>query len=298
MVADVDLKELMTAVKERLTTKTEARTAYTYWRALLQFDFKEKPTLAVLIARTGEWKRAGLSNGTIAHRYCAVKWVLKNFPREFDPIDVQEMLTFMEGVTPDVREMDFATLEEAETVIRKAPPREALAIGMAYYGGLRLGEIAQSKVTDWTVDKTTGRLSLLIPSPPKARTKTGRERRIPVMPQLEELFETYVKGDRRRRLETTGLETDVLLLPNQGQKATGLSRRALYEAIVTVCKQCGYGHLHPHAFRHGLATILATKTNDIKLIKEVLGHRNVQSTLRYIHKAQAEIADSMASVFK
>ena len=283
--------ELMQAVKERLTTKTEARTAYTYWRALLQFDFADKPTLGELIARTGEWKRAGLSNGTIAHRYCAVKWVLKNFPREFDPIDV------MEGVTPEVREMDCATREEAELVIRKAAPREALAIGMAYYGGLRLGEIAQSKLSHWTVDKTTGRLSLLIPSPPTARTKTGHERRIPVMDQLATLFKRYVEGDRRARLEKLGLETDDLLLTNQGSKAKGISRRALYEAMIQACDACGFGHLHPHAFRHGLATILAKKTNDIKLIKEVLGHRNVQSTLRYIHMAQAEIADSMATAF-
>lgn len=290
--------ELMVAVVERLSAKTEARTAYTYERALWQFEFEGKPTLDVLIDRTRRWKARGLSNGTIAHRYCAVKWVLKNFPREFDPIDVREMLTFMEGVTPDVREMDCATRAEAEDIIRNAPAREALAIGMAYYGGLRLGEIAQSRLSDWTFDKTTERLSLLIPSPPTARTKTGRERRIPVMPQLATLFERYVNGDRRRRLESTGLETDALLLTSLGQKVIGISRRALYEGIVKACKACGYEHLHPHAFRHGLATILAAKTNDIKLIKEVLGHRNVQSTLRYIHKAQDEIADSMATAFK
>ena len=288
--------EMMPAIKQRLDVKTEARTAYTYWRALAQFEFKDKPDLETLIERTEHWLKAGLSNGTIAHRYCAVKWVLKNFPREFDAVDVREMQTFMEGITPDVKEMEYATREEAELVIKKSPQREALAIGMAYYGGFRLSEIARSKVSDWTVDKTTKRLSLLVPTTPTERTKTGRARRVPVMAQLEELFQAYMKGERRLRLEKTGVETDALLLTNRG--ANPISNRQLYEAIVKECKKSGLDHLHPHAFRHGLATILAKKTGDIKLIKEVLGHRNVQSTMRYIHLAQEEIADSMKSVFE
>ena len=292
----MDWHELMQAAKARLYAKTEERTAYTYWRALLRFEFDGKPTVEELQERTRKWKEAGISNATLAHHYCAVKWILKNFPREFDPIDVREMLTFMEGVNPDIREMRYATREEAEKVIANARPREALAIGMAYYGGLRLGEIVQSKLSHWSIDKTTGMLSLLIPSPPTARTKTGRERRIPVMAQLATLFNAYVHGERQARLSSTGTDTDSLLLTYQGTPE-GISKRRLYESIVRACKACGLEHLHPHAFRHGLATILAKKTNDIKLIKEVLGHRNVQTTMRYIHLAQEEIADSMQTVF-
>ena len=276
--------ELLKAVKARLYAKTEERTAYTYWRAILQFDFDDKPTIDALIDRTQMWKEEGISNSTIAHHYCAVKWIFKNFPREFDPIDVREMLTFMQGISPEVREMRYATRAEAEKVIAKARPREALAIGMAYYGGLRLGEIVQSKISHWSIDKSTGKLSLLIPSPPQARTKTGRERRIPVMAQLAKLFYTYVQGERHDRLLSTSTDTDALLLTYQGTPE-GISKRRLYESIVRECKANGLNHLHPHAFRHGLATILAKKTNDIKLVKEVLGHRNVQSTLRYIHLA-------------
>ena len=292
----MEWSKMLPLVKARLDAKTEERTAYTYWRALLLFNFVDKPNLDELIEQTREWKATGISNATIAHHFCAVKWVLKNFPREFDPLDVREMLTFMEGITPDDREMHFATREEAERAISMAPPREALAIGMAYYGGLRLGEIARSKITDWTFDKSTGKLSLLVPSPPTARTKTGRERRVPVMDQLAKLFEAYVKGDRKKRLEATGVKTKALLLTYRGCKP--ISNRSLYEAIVQTCKACGLGHLHPHAFRHGLATILARKTNDIKLIQSVLGHKNVSSTMKYIHMAQDEIADSMQSVFE
>ena len=288
--------ELLKAVKARLYAKMEERTAYTYWRAILLFNFADKPTVDDLLERTQAWKAAGISNSTIAHHYCAVKWILKNFPREFDPLDVREMLTFMAGITPDEREMHYATREEAEKVIANARPREALAIGMAYYGGLRLGEIVQSKVSHWSYKTETGKLSLLIPSPPTARTKTGRERRVPVMAQLEELFNAYVHGERHARLVLTGIDTDDLLLTYQGTPE-GVSKRRLYESIVRECKANGLEHLHPHAFRHGLATILAKKTNDIKLIQSVLGHKNVSSTMKYIHLAQEEIADSMQTVF-
>ena len=285
-------------IKTLLDTKTQGATAYDYWRAIQRFEFQRAPDLEWLVFKTAQWKKAGIGNATIAQRYAAVKWILKHFPREFEPIDVREMLTYMSGIKPDEHEMEVATPEEAEHIISVSAPREALAIGMAYYGGLRLGEIAKSKLSHWQTDDSTGGLSLVIPSDTGIgeRTKTGRTRRIPVLPQLESLFYAYVDGERAERIASSGIDTDDLLLTQRGRVA-GITKRRLGGLIEEACHACGYSHLHPHAFRHGLATILARKTKDIKLIQSVLGHKNVSSTMRYIHMTQKEIADSMQAAF-
>ena len=290
-------QEMTDKIKILLDAKTNGATAYDYWRALSQFDFKDKPDLQHIVECTLAWRQLGISNSTILHRYAAVKWIFKHFPREFDPIDVQEMVLFMSGVKKDEREMVFATREEAEFIISRADARVALIIGMAYYAGLRLGEIAQSKVSHWQKDSTTGSLSLLVPSGDGERTKNGKTRRIPVLPQLAALFHTYIKTVRRKQLKAfPDTRIDALFLNNRKQIGA-ITKRRLGMLIENACVECGLPHLHPHSFRHGLATKLARETGDIKLVKEVLGHRSIQSTLRYIHLSQKEIADNMQAAF-
>ena len=55
-------EELLKAVKARLYAKMEERTAYTYWRAILLFNFADKPTVDDLLERTQAWKAAGIES--------------------------------------------------------------------------------------------------------------------------------------------------------------------------------------------------------------------------------------------
>ena len=48
-----------------------------------------------------------------------------------------------------------------------------------------------------------------------------------------------------------------------------------------------------HDLRHFFATNLYNRHKDILLVKEALGHKTLESTLRYSHKTEAEIASAM-----
>ncbi|MGE4456299.1 MAG: tyrosine-type recombinase/integrase, partial [Arcobacteraceae bacterium] len=54
-------------------------------------------------------------------------------------------------------------------------------------------------------------------------------------------------------------------------------------------------HMGPHLLRHSFATLLYTKTNDLLLVSEVLGHSNMSITMLYTHidtmKKWIEIAE-------
>ncbi len=61
------------------------------------------------------------------------------------------------------------------------------------------------------------------------------------------------------------------------------------------CKKAGITkRVHPHLFRHSLATILHKEGGqDIKTIKEVLGHKDIKSTDGYIHADEEEIEQAL-----
>lgn len=52
-------------------------------------------------------------------------------------------------------------------------------------------------------------------------------------------------------------------------------------------------NIHPHLFRHTYATQLYTATRDIGLVQIVLGHKNIKSTMVYIHIADEIVKEGM-----
>jgi len=47
--------------------------------------------------------------------------------------------------------------------------------------------------------------------------------------------------------------------------------------------------LHAHMFRHTLASILLEHGADIKSVMEILGHRNLETTERYLHMRKEHV---------
>jgi type 1 fimbriae regulatory protein FimB len=46
-------------------------------------------------------------------------------------------------------------------------------------------------------------------------------------------------------------------------------------------------HVHPHMLRHSCGYALANRGHDTRLIRDYLGHKNVQHTVRYTRTAAA-----------
>lgn len=50
--------------------------------------------------------------------------------------------------------------------------------------------------------------------------------------------------------------------------------------------------IHPHTFRHGFATALLENGADPRTVQEMLGHENLQTTMRYMHVTDKRMEDS------
>jgi len=64
-----------------------------------------------------------------------------------------------------------------------------------------------------------------------------------------------------------------------------------YRKIMNVDK------LHAHMFRHTLASIMLENGSDIKSVQEILGHKNLETTQRYIHSKKDHVKKTFFSNF-
>lgn len=51
-------------------------------------------------------------------------------------------------------------------------------------------------------------------------------------------------------------------------------------------------NVHPHRFRHTMASNLAERGMQVHEIQQILGHSNVNTTMRYVHTSRAAIQSS------
>jgi integrase len=82
-----------------------------------------------------------------------------------------------------------------------------------------------------------------------------------------------------------------------GRLGNRLDTRRLYELHCRALKKAGLEHIRFHDLRHTFATLLLEKGEDIKTIQELLGHKDISTTLNtYAHVTQKMKAASAVRV--
>ena len=67
-------------------------------------------------------------------------------------------------------------------------------------------------------------------------------------------------------------------------RSTKLSRMGIWKILDRYVKEAGITKdVHPHTFRHSFATNLLERGYDIRTIQELLGHKEVKTTMIYTH---------------
>jgi site-specific recombinase XerD len=64
-----------------------------------------------------------------------------------------------------------------------------------------------------------------------------------------------------------------------------LTRQAVNYIVAQAGKRAGLGHVHPHMLRHSCGYYLSNEGQDLRLIQDYLGHREVRHTARYTRVA-------------
>ena len=149
--------------------------------------------------------------------------------------------------------------------------RDRAILEVLYGTGLRASELAHLVVGDYNAI-----VGVLL-----ATGKGGRQRIVPLGRPGRDAVHAYL-ADLRPRLARfeDGRDRDRIFLSNNGRP---LERVAVWQIVRRAAARAGLKDVHPHVLRHSFATHLLAGGADLRVVQELLGHRDIATTQIYTH---------------
>lgn len=142
-------------------------------------------------------------------------------------------------------------------------------IALLYSSGLRIGELLNLKIHDIYSDRMVIHIR---------QAKGGKDRIVPLSENALSLLRDYYKEQHPIKFLFEG-KPSVKYSPTSVRAV--LKRAALKAKVIKP--------FTPHDLRHSYASHLLESGVDIRIIKELLGHTSIQTTLIYTHVADTTI---------
>ena len=139
---------------------------------------------------------------------------------------------------------------------------------LALQTGLRFGELIALRWQDIDFGKKTLTVNRNIVRGKEGSPKSNKTRTIPLTPGI-----LYMLIEKDKCCEFIFHDSNKNPL-NYGN---------CYHHLHKVCKAAGLRIISWHTLRHSFASQLASKNNSIVAIKELLGHSDLKTTMRYSH---------------
>jgi integrase/recombinase XerC len=149
--------------------------------------------------------------------------------------------------------------------------RDRAMLELFYSAGIRLSELTGLNIAD--CDFSGGLI--------KVRGKGRKERIVPVGTPAFEAVGAYLKrrGELAGKSPQTGMGEPLFL----SSRGTRMNPRGVARVVERVVRASGIGRkISPHALRHTFATHLLDAGADLRSIQEMLGHRSLSTTQKYM----------------
>lgn len=174
------------------------------------------------------------------------------------------------------------TKEELSAFFNACDNLKYKMIFMLIYGsGLRIGEVANLRIED--IDSKKMRIFV--------RDGKGRKQRYTILPKKSlEMLREYYKQEKPKHKE------GYLFLNREGNQIKVERMRVYFRRYRRKAKI--NEKFVVHSLRHSFATNLIENGATLLQVKELLGHRNIRSTMEYVHVANIDLGlDSPLDVF-
>jgi integrase/recombinase XerD len=177
---------------------------------------------------------------------------------------------------PPMRQRVIARLSrtEEERLIAQAyrmPGVRGLLIKTLFQTGARVSEFVYLQVPDVYFDEQM----LLI-----THAKGGKQRYVPLLPDLTHELRTYLRDRTTGPLFTT-------------RRHTAYSPRRIQQLVQETAALAGITkRVHPHLLRHSVATTLLERGMPLEQIQQFLGHARLETTQIYAESTTAMIKES------
>lgn len=152
-----------------------------------------------------------------------------------------------------------------------------------YSCGLRVSELCSLKRNDVHLSE-----KIL-----KVTGKGDKERIIPIVDACVQQMELYLNLVRKSWQKKT--------LPNFfiNQYGRVLTRQYVHNLIKKKCEECNLNpNLSAHSFRHSFASHLLDGNADLRIVQELLGHSDIQTTQIYTHIQNKRLVNAYDNAFQ
>ncbi len=158
--------------------------------------------------------------------------------------------------------------------------RDVALLELLYASGLRASEAAE--LVRNQINFTLG-VSRVI-------GKGNKERIVPVGKPALSALQRYL-AELRPKLVRDDKPTDNVFLSRTGGP---LTRIVIWQVVKRHAKRAGLTGVYPHMLRHSFATHLLSGGADLRVVQELLGHSNIQTTQIYTHVDRTRLKEVMA----
>lgn len=252
---------------------------YTLQGHLVPF-FGETPIDKIDTLRVEQYKAKkiskGLANKTINNHLIVLGTCLRAAQEWFG---LSKIPTIKKLKAPP-QKFDFLSQEESNLLLAHSNGVWREIILTALKTGLRRGELKALDWSDinWSNKMLTVRRSWSEPKKALDTPKSNRERHILL---TDELYKMLL-GRKKAAGFVFTYDKDRLL-----------NTERMNHEIRKACKRAGIREITCHILRHTFASHLAMAGAPLKAIQELMGHANIQTTMRYVHLAPSSLKDTI-----
>lgn len=149
-----------------------------------------------------------------------------------------------------------------------------------FFTGLRLNEVQELKIIDIKNLLQNGNVKIDI-------SKTSTQRKLYLtnsfQKELLKLFDLKNEDDENR----------IISKGSNKNKKTSINKIVFIQQVNKTIKEILGEGFSSHSFRQGLITEMGSKSINIKIISQFVGHKNISTTMGYIKPTDEQIRDAL-----
>lgn len=230
----------------------------------------------------GDLRQQKIGTSSILRKISTLRMFLRYLivEKEIDVISIPRAF----GPKAERRLPNFLTVDEMELLL-KAPDvstiiglRDRSILETLYATGMRVSELTSLNVESLDLESSEIRVW----------GKGSKERVVLMGKKAIEALRVYLTDARPLLLWRT--RTPALFLNRFGER---IATRRIQYLVERYAREAGLQmRIHPHMFRHSMATHLLDGGADLRVIQELLGHVSVATTEIYTHVSMAQLRHS------
>ena len=163
---------------------------------------------------------------------------------------------------------------------RKFAARDRAMMLLTHWGGMRIGEVSATQIGDVLALDGTIKQEIRLTA---AQTKGKHARTVILSEKLRKELHTYLQQRfETRQLVDVTYKVDMTKPLFATQKRDGFTANTACYHFHMLYKAAGIDGASSHSGRRSFLTLLSSKSVPLKVMMELAGHRQAQTTMRYI----------------